>query len=289
MKHIFMALLVLLFACCAYAASLDVAIKVLPASGRGPQPLPSPYPQQPGFTLISDLSQITGPGRWQLTQDVPAGSPPPPNGPLSNTVIDAGGHKMAFTIGLSGSNVSLINWNLVPSGSITVRPSLFISGNGITIANSSIGPVWIQGGQNVTLINNLIEGDKSKTDDVVLVYSTGDNVPIQFQAINNIIKNAYDAGIEGVGAWYGGLIQNNQFANCPIAVGGWYDVYRGSNFHLKNFTFQNNVAEKTSVAHLFDFGFYAEDDATANANMGPIGPPVWQNVQPNSFTGDGWY
>ena len=37
----------------------------------GPVPLPSPYPLQPGFTPISDPSQITGPGKYQLTADVP--------------------------------------------------------------------------------------------------------------------------------------------------------------------------------------------------------------------------
>src|SRR6266436_8602542 len=36
----------------------------------GPVPLPSPYPLQPGFTPISDASQITGPGNYQLTNDV---------------------------------------------------------------------------------------------------------------------------------------------------------------------------------------------------------------------------
>src|ERR1700680_3098605 len=36
----------------------------------GPVPLPSPYPLQPGFTPISSPSQITGPGNYQLTNDV---------------------------------------------------------------------------------------------------------------------------------------------------------------------------------------------------------------------------
>jgi hypothetical protein len=271
------------------SSSVTFAVNIVPPQ-RGPQPLPSPYPPQPGFALINSLAAISAPGNYQLTADQPTGTGYSGLSTLSNIILDAGGHSIAEPLVISGTNVVLKNMTM-PVGSNASRPGLSLYGSAITVANSTIGAVYVYGANGVVLTNNLIDGaPPSATDDVVLLYSSGDNIPITgFQSVNNIIQNCYDAGIEGVGAVTGALFQNNQFANVPIAMGGWYDVFRNSNFRLVNCMFQGNACEKATVVHMFDFGTYAEDDASASADFGANGPAWLRNVQPNTFSGDSWY
>ena len=50
-------------------ANMINATVMLAGGARGPQPLPSPYPAQSGYTQISALSQITPPAKYQLASD----------------------------------------------------------------------------------------------------------------------------------------------------------------------------------------------------------------------------
>ena len=64
-------------------------------SAVGPEPLPPSYPLQPGFTPITSISQITGPGKYQLT----ANDDTPSNGSTSaiywnDVTLDGGGYSI---------------------------------------------------------------------------------------------------------------------------------------------------------------------------------------------------
>src|SRR5262249_55911145 len=64
-------------------------------------PVPSNYPLQAGFTPITDISQITGPGNYQLTADSNGGQIDYPN-----VTLDGGGHTVGLNIYQDGLNVN---------------------------------------------------------------------------------------------------------------------------------------------------------------------------------------
>src|SRR6266478_5321827 len=126
----------------------------------GPVPLPSPYPLQPGFTPISGPSQITGPGKYQLTANV---SDLNPIQTISNITIDGAGFTVGNNIVTAGQNVTIKNCNV--NGGFTVN------GNNTTITNNSaIGTSGLNA-SNVTFSHNLLNGvplGASNVDDLII-------------------------------------------------------------------------------------------------------------------------
>jgi hypothetical protein len=141
------------------ATSKSVDITVTHAGSRGPVALPSPYPLQPGYTLIANMQQITGPGNYQLSADLGEISIPP------GVTLDAAGHKLG-SVWVSQNAQGASNTTLKNAA---ITGTLQISGDGVTLSNStiycpsseSIAYVVITNGNNVSLINNSIAGDKA--------------------------------------------------------------------------------------------------------------------------------
>jgi hypothetical protein len=267
----------------ALATSRSVDITVV-HGGRGPSPLPSPYPLQPGYTLISSLSEITGPGNYQLSADLGEVSIPP------DVTIDAAGHNLGnvwFSAGTTLKNA-------------TIMGAVQIIYDGVTLFNStiycpsstSVAYVVLVGGNNISLINNSISGDyfgySSGTDDVVLLVSSGSTTLTNFQAINNVIQGCYDMGIEGEGHFDQCRFQDNSFNTVGGCIGGWYDAYRGGDFRLSDSVFQGNLAQKSSVTSLFNIAYNnVYDDSTATQMWGQSAT-VNGRVHDNTFNSDGW-
>jgi hypothetical protein len=254
--------------------------RVVPTAG--PVALPANYALQPGFTPITDISQITGPGNYQLTADSNGGSIT-----WDNVTLDGGGHS------IGGSNP---------------YQGLYIYGQGDVVKNSNISVYTLLNGANevlsnnwisstavynldiyasgCTLSNNLIVGNGNSTDDNVTTFGALSNLTFA----NNVIESSYDAGLEGVGSWTNCTFDGNVFINnFRCAIGGWYGTnwmgtthtYSGGWFYIQGCTFQNNITwgapiEFTSVGGSSGpAGTY--DDATGNSLWG------WDG---NTFSGD---
>jgi len=248
----------------------------------GPVPLPSPYPLQPGFTPISDPSQITGPGNYQLTADVQTINIQG----MSNVTIDGGGHVVANNLITSGQNVLIRNCHL--------NSGISIGGGNITIINN-----WVLGSSgiftsNVTISNNLLDGvNAAAVDDVVLVQPPSTTLPLSnIGFFNNIFQNAWDCGVEGIGGMTQCTFQNNHFNHLGNgAMGGWWDrtLSKPAGFVMTYCSFRGNIADAATVNSLFDFEAgghgYANDDATAAALWGGDGSDG-NIVNNNTFSGN---
>ena len=270
----------------ALATSRSVDITVV-HGGRGPSPLPSPYPLQPGYTLISSLSDpaVKSPGNYQLSADLPQGATIPPG-----VTVDAAGHKLG-NVWFAGGNATLKNAAITGVVQIIYDGCTLFNNTIYCPSSTSIAYVVSVGANNVSLINNSISGDyfgyNSGTDDVVALYSYQSTTLTNFQAINNVIQGCYDMGIEGLGHFDQCLFQNNSFNTVGGCVGGWYDAFRSNDFRLSNSVFQGNLAQRSSVTVLFQFDAQISDDAAANQRWGQS-ITVDGRLYDNTFNGDGW-
>jgi hypothetical protein len=238
-----------------------------------PQP-----PLQAGFTPITDPSQITGPGNYQLVNDVSSLF----DIETSNVVVDGGGFQVTGTV---IANISKISTN------ITVRNlryyAAIIYGDTNTTPNETPAVTFTNNimaappftrsaaavnGNNVTISNSIFVSHRPVTDDTILIFSYTDAAPQQFVTFsNNLIKGNFDCGIEGLGAgWQNMTFTGNTFRNCPICIGMWYSLAFGTTVSPTNCVFENNAADST-VGRLFQFRnggslSIANDDTTANSN-----------------------
>jgi len=128
-------------------------------------------------------------------------------------------------------NNSIFSNNILNASFIQRRSS----GNTLRF-NTATCPVWTNGlacagvfistyGWNNTFDSNQIDGKSGPQpsqnalgadDGIVIQDETGDVLA------NNVIKNAWDAGIETAGNIVNTRIANNSIANVPIGIGGWY-------------------------------------------------------------------
>jgi hypothetical protein len=249
----------------------------------GPVPLPSPYPLQPGFTPISDPSRITGPGKYQLTGDVPHLDT---IGSLSNVSIDGAGYNVANGVSTAGQNILIKNCRL--------NGGFVITGSNTTITNN-----WVFGFGNVifapfvTVSYNLLDGVVAANVDDLIVINPTSTLPLSnIGFLNNIFQNAWDCGVEGIIGITQCTFQNNQFNHLGnAAIGGWWDSTHSnpSGFAMTHCSFRGNIAEAATVYTLFDFngGSHgnANDDTTATALWGGDGSDG-NIVNNNTFSGD---
>jgi hypothetical protein len=253
--------------------SKNIDISVTPAAPRGPQPIPQPYPAQPGYTQVADLSAIKAAGNYQLTADWI--KPMVSYAPIPGVTLDAGGHI------ITGYDIRLSQGCALKNAAV-LNTTIGINQDGVTIANCSIvyniKPYpWlllnIVNGQNITIQNNLFQG--GTTDDLIVCYfdRNADAPVIGLQILNNIFYGAPDCAIEWVTRKNNNILQNNQFGNCNIAMGDFVDS------ELYNCKFQDNQAQKSSVTHMFFFQTSADDDATASSYWAANG---------NSFARNTW-
>jgi hypothetical protein len=230
-----------------------------------------------GFTPITDPSQITGPGNYQLVNDV---SIIQIN--TSNVMVDGGGFQATNLLEVGSgadtiTNVTIRNIRsrgavLFSDSNATRNATPAITLTNSTITSSSGAYVAQLYGNNIVMSNCIVVGTVSGTDDGMILGSYTNSSPNQFVTIsNNIFTRCYDAGIEGLGAgWQNITFTGNTFRNSPICIGMWYSLGFGTTVAPTNCVFKNNAAD-ASVGRLFQFrngGLLstANDDATANSN-----------------------
>jgi len=251
----------------------------------GPVPLPSPYPLQPGFAPISDPSQITGPGNYQLTNDV---SDLNSIQNISNITIDGARFAVANYVVLNGQNVTLKNCNISSTAGSGVTANT--GSNNVTVDNCTIGGTSSIDTSNVTFSHCLLKNsaDTSVTDDLILTQGSSLS---NLHFLYNIIQGTYDVGIEGDGGWTQCSFVGNYFIDVRAAIGGFWDSNHAlNNFTMMYCTFQNNTVSTATGSygnHLFvinggGYG-YADDDATANSLWGGSGTGLANN---NTFSGN---
>ena len=253
-------------------------------SAVGPEPIPSSYPLQPGFTPITSISQITGPGKYQLT----ANDDTPTNGStsaiyLNDVTLDGGGYSIAGDLDITGSQ------DVVKNCQVT---GVIISGSDYVLSNNWMhfgisGGFVLDSGSYGTFSNNLFDGVAAgDVDDLLLLSGAGSGVS-NVAVTNNVFENCYDCGIEGTGSWNQCTFTGNVFSNTQFcAIGGWYITGYGSpyTFYMTNCTFQNNQLDS---GRLFEFTngkgglMSALDDASATSSWG--NGPVYYG---NTFSGD---
>jgi hypothetical protein len=261
-------------------ASCKLAVEALEdriVPTAGPVALPSNYALQPGFTPITDISQISGPGNYQLTADSSGGTIQ-----WDNVTLNGGGHTCFGGLYIYGQADVVRN---------CVNPNFtYIGGANTVLSNNWLSSSFAYNlevnASGCTVSNNLIDGNGGTTDDNVVTFGDLNN----FSFVNNVTSSCYDAGLEGVGSWTNCTVDGNVFINSfRCAIGGWYgsnwyganEGYSGGWFYIKNCTFQNNITwgapiEFTSVGGSSGpAGTY--DDQTATSIWG------WDG---NSFSGD---
>jgi hypothetical protein len=259
------------------SASASFNLAVAGAGGAvGPIPLPSPYPLQPGFTPISDVSQITGPGNYQLTANVQSA-------PISasNVILDGAGFSVAQNLSTVGQNVTIKNCHLNGGVVIDARSS------SITLTNNwvvSTVPFTVYA-SNVTVSNNLLDGvNAAITDDLILTNSGSSQTLSNLKFLNNIVQNTFDVGFEGLGGWTQCTFANNYFTSVNWAVGGAYGPTHNNDFTTTYCTFENNIVHQSGSYgnNIFIFnGVTVNDDTTATSLWGGNGTSFVNN---NTFT-----
>ena len=264
----------------------------------GIQPIATPYPLQPGFTPITAISQITGPGRYQLTRNDADAA-----GWFSiiwdNVMLDGGGFGVTTSTGqpitfeIQSSNVLVRNFIASPINVqvYAVEPSQ----NGITIQNNLIAPAnnapysaYINADANpltnVSFVFNTLE---NASDSIVV--AAGPNIVGGLVFANNLFSNGVDAGIEFVGTLSGASIIGNHFAHLGIAIGGWYAAENHNCcFEMFNTSIMGNVVDSSTVTYLYDFPIHGYSDGDQDATLAwGYGGTAWPaGVLDNIFIGN---
>lgn len=261
--------------------------RVVPTAG--PVALPLNYALQPGFTAITDISQITGPGKYQLTADSNSGI-------IGETInwddvtLDGGGHTVCLNyswLSINGQRDVVKNC-VIPGAAI-------IHGAGVVFSNNWLINSWAANleidASGCTIANNLIVGSGFSTDDNVV--TNGDLSNLNF--VGNVINGpggggCYDVGIEGIGSWtnctFNGNVITNGFRG---AIGGWYgDKWPspGPQFHITNCTFENNFFPYIDAYGLpIEFTIAGGSSAPGGAYDDHSATSQW-GWDGNTFTGD---
>jgi parallel beta-helix repeat protein len=118
------------------------------------------------------------------------------------------------------TNMTLANCNIFAVGGVGVHvdrsSQITLSDNVISMSGSSIFTgIYLRGGKNNTVVNNQIDGGNGD-DGIVLETETNDRVQ------SNAIRNAPDAGIEGVGLVADTLIENNTMTSVLAGINAYY-------------------------------------------------------------------
>jgi hypothetical protein len=263
------------------SAMLCIVSAVACGKNAGSSLVPSSVGGPPSLGIIRQCQTISAPGSYTLAADlssVPSGCLKVSN--VSDVVIDCGGHSVGSTGPMpnggyaitanGGSRLSIrgcrvlgsIAFNAVQDsdvtnnhidGSYTQNNSSRVrfSGNSVTFdpaKPSASGIVSLYSGSSNTVSGNQLDGawdgdvsnwGKQGTDDgIQLTNESGDVVQ------DNTIRNAYDAGIEGVGVLNNTLIATNVIANIGYAGIG---SYHGTNW-TGNTVRGNQVSKSPSFA-----------------------------------------
>lgn len=231
---------------------------------RGQQPIPQPYPLQPGFQPITSLDKITSPGNYQLMNDDVTGV----WSITAPCIIDVGGHSI--------TGISLLNKIVLRNANST--GTIFVGSPDCTIENCSVyGKTSLyvlisvtSGCNNVLIKNNTLD---TSGDDCLVIYATLDSPAIGTRVISNYMHNAAEMAIEGAGgAWDGLVFDNNELNYHGAGIGGFTYPW---NFSARNCIFKDTIGNQ--VRNLFYMGGPgANDDAGATAQWGSQG---------NVFTG----
>jgi hypothetical protein len=239
--------------------------------------------------LISDPTTMTSGNSYQLTTDLlgPTNSNVQLDS-LSDVTFDCAGHQMLLLSANDCHNLTIKNCRIGVSLQFS---GVYLSGSGIvfdsnTVTADTVGIGIMVSGSGHTISNGTFIGGGVTDDSMVLdgTAQTVQNVVIK----NNVFKNAFDCGVEGLGRWDNITISDNSFFNITgefpgvgAAICGWYaDWSEHYGFALTNSTFVGNVTD-TLTPLLFVFftepgGWVrTNDDAVATAEL-----------PSNTFSGD---
>jgi hypothetical protein len=255
-------------------------------------------------TRIATISQISGPGCYQLTQDDPASFAIIQ---YNNVTLLGNGHSLQGSLQLGTSaapNSGLVVQDLTCQqlyqvyGSASpvqmTTPAVHLKGITVTKASPATLPVSLYG-SNIFMENCLVDGSAGGTDDPVVLYNLDSAHPTSAWCTiaNCRFGPNYDLGLEGVGGWDHVTITgcSGTGGNAWADLGAWYGPnWPGStatNFRFDNCTITNNTMRAAKGMTFTDGSFLlnARSDAEATGYWGPS-PSKPAGGANNSFSGN---